>query len=102
MKKTKPPGSSLSHSTASKKVKPQEGWPDEDKMEEHFPGFDDFLRDLRQWMLEEITDSTIVKDNVVADAVSRGIFAGLRKWGGGQETRDSLFNFHLKMEAKRE
>ena len=34
--------------------KPQGGWPKEDLMEEHFPGLDDRLRDLREWMLTRV------------------------------------------------
>ena len=73
---------------AAKEVtQPKEGWPDEAEMQNYFPGFDNFLRDLRTWMLNEHTCSTM-ETGTIFYAVKDGIKAGIRRWGGGREELD--------------
>ena len=57
-----------------KKVESQGGWPNEDLMEKHFPGLDNRLRDLREWLLTRVGDN----HKAVWKGVIHGINGGIK------------------------
>ena len=96
-KKAKPPGSNLSHprgfanqtnkhDCSASNSKTRGGWPNEDLMEEHFPGLDDRLRDLREWLLTRV-GHPYNDHEAIHEGIKYGIKKGISKFSG-PGTRD--------------
>ena len=50
-------------------------------MEEHFPGLDDRLRDLREWLLTRV-GHPYHDHEAIHEGIKAGIYGGIKKFAG--------------------